>query len=226
MVAIVDDLIILGVAIAASVAASQISASAAEDSATDEAGRQRALAKRQQQMDYWINMASKHGPNAGDVGDLMRARQGRWAIEQGYQGALRAAERQADQTRLNGWLNAGSMLAGGIANAAMSPEGDRAPGLADALGGNDSLAERAGHYALNPNNYGALAAPGQRKPPPNIRPTDVPSPYVNTDGGFQLQESDYRLLGGAGPYAHSPYADDPYAVGPGFADPKRFQFRL
>lgn len=223
MVAIVDDLIILGVAIAASVAASQISAHSQEETATDEAGRQRALAKKQQAMDYWINRAAQAGGNTSG----MVARRNRWAIEQGYEGALRAASQQADQTRLNGWLNAGSMLAGGLANAGMSAASSgSSSGLSDALGGNDSLAERAGHMALNPNNYGLLAGQGQYKPAASIRPTDVPSPYVDPSGGFQLQEQDYRLLGGAGQYAHSPYADDPYATGPGFADPRRFRFSL
>lgn len=221
MVAIVDDLIILGIAIAASVAASQVSASAGESAATDEAGRQRELAKKQQQMDYWINMAAK-GPTGRQTAGLMRSRGDRYNIEQGYQGALRAAETQADQTRLNGWLNAGSMAAGGIANMGMSAASSGAQaggGLSNALGGNDSLAQRAGEMALNEGAYGLLQG---------SRLNDSPQPIRGADpaGGFQLQEQDYRLLGGAGPYAGGSYADDEYATGVGLADPRRFQFRL
>jgi hypothetical protein len=218
MVAIIDDLIILGVAIAASVAASQVSAHSQESAATDEAGRQREAAKKQQEMDFWINRAAQYG-NQGVAG--MKAQRDRGMIEQGYEGMLRAASQQADQTRLNGYLQAGSMLAGGIANTGMSAASGAAGGggLSNALGGNDSLAERAGSMALDEGAYGLLAGSRLNDAQPPIRGSD-PS------GGFKLQEQDYRLLGGAGDYAQSPYNDDPYATGVGFANPNRFRFSL
>ena len=215
MVAIIDDLIILGVAIAASVAASQVSAHSQEEEATDEAGRQRALAKKQQEMDFWINRAAQFGADTSGLEAQRRA----WGIEKGYEGAMRSAERQADQTRMNGWLNAGQMAAGGLANIGMSSARGAASGLSDALGGNDSLVERAGSMALNEGAYGLLNGSRLNDAPPPIRASD-PS------GGFQLQEQDYRLLGGAGPYASGPYKDDEYATGVGFANPNRFRFSL
>lgn len=219
MVAIIDDLIILGVAIAASVVASELSADSQEGAATDEAGRQRELAKKQADLDFWTERAAQYG-NKGVAG--MRSQNRAWGIEKGYEGAMRAASQQADQTRLNGWLNAGSMLAGGLANAGMSAAQGGAQaggGLAQSLGGNDGLAERAGQMALNEGAYGLLAGSRLNDKPPPIRQSDPA-------GGFQLQEQDYRLLGGAGPYAHSPYADDPYSTGAGFANPNRFRFNL
>jgi hypothetical protein len=216
MPAIVDDLIILGVAIAASIAASQVSAHTQEEAATDEAGRQRELQKKQQAMDFWIDRAAQYG-NKGVAG--MRAQRDHSLIEQGYQGALRAASQQADQTRLNGWLNAGSMLAGGLANTAIGAGSAGGSGLSDALGGNDALVERAGQMALNEGAYGLLAGSRLNNKSPPIRQSDPA-------GGFQLQEQDYRLLGGAGPYAHGPYRDDEYATGVGFANPNRFRFTL
>lgn len=217
MVAVIDDLIILGVVIAASVAASQIEASSSEDAATDEAGRQRAAAKKQQEMDFWINRAAQYG-NQGVAG--MKAQRDRGMIEQGYEGMLRAASQQADQTRMNGWINAGQMAAGGLANVGMSSASSGGGGgLSNALGGNDSLAERAGSMALDEGAYGLLAGSRLNDTPPPIRGSD-PS------GGFKLQEQDYRLLGGAGGYAQSPYNDDPYATGVGFANPNRFRFSL
>jgi hypothetical protein len=214
MVAVVDDLIILGIIAAATIASSQVSAHTQESNAQDEATRRKQFQERQAKMDFWRNRAAQFGADTS----FMEGHQRQMGIDAGYDGAMEAASRQADATRLNGYLQAGTTVASGLANSAMRPA---QTAVGRGLGGAAGMAQRAQSYDLNPGDYQLLSGAGEYSPS-NAAPITPTDP----NGGFQLQEQNYQLLGGAGPYAHGPYDDDPYAVGVGFVNPRQNRYRL
>lgn len=191
----VDDLIILGIVAAASIAASQISASESEGYAKDEATRQKQLQEKNFALDHYAQMAERGRQMQGLPSGLDGGRsawQQKMNIDAGYDSTMRQAERQADMTRMNGYIQAGSTLASGIARGAMTPSGGSnfvAGAGYDGTGAD--IGARAGTYDLNPQTSPLLASgtPVQTTP---IRAMD-PS------GGFQLQPQDYALLSGQDP---------------------------
>lgn len=215
MVAVVDDLIILGIIAAASVAASQVSASQSEDYANDEVSRRKAFDEKQARMQYFRNRAAQYG---GDT-SFMDAHMDKMARDAGYEGSMRAAEKQADMMRTQGWIGAGAQLAGGIANSAMRP--NQNAGLDAIRGQAREYAQRGAQYDLNAGNSQLLSDAGQYQgPAQEFRPTDP-------NDGFQLQPTDYQLLQGGGIYSQGPYGDDDYATQVGLTSPRsRFRFGL
>lgn len=189
----IDDLIIVGIIAAASIAASQISASEQESSGNEMLDKQKANALRQKQFDYNAqeSAAATHrlasNPYGGGREDPTSAVQpwiDKLQIQNGYDLGREQVANQADATRTQGYIQAGSTLAQGIAGQALRPATSTAPGagsLANTLASTGTgLAERAAAYDLSP---GVQTAP--------LQPAD-PS------GGFQLQQSDYDLLSGGG----------------------------
>lgn len=199
----VDDLIIVGIIAAASIAASQISASESEGNAKDILGTQKNNQMRNQQINYYrdkaakaaAGVASRHGGHGGtSSAEELQPWVDKQNIDTGYDAQMKAASKQADQIRLGGYMQAGTTLAGGLARAGMGSAA--AGGIEPGAGYGDTgmgLAERAGQYDLNPQSSQLLGATGQNMvSTPQIHTTD---PF----GGFQLQEDDYRLLGGQDP---------------------------
>ncbi len=202
----IDDLIIVGIIAAASIAASQISASENESASNDMtkqkeqwAMRQQAIGFHKQQQDQAAaSIASRHGGHGGvSESYALQPWADKLAIQNGADLERAAAARQADATRTNGYISAGSALAQGIAGQALKPGGYT--GSLDQTFADTGLgiAERAAGYDLS--------APGSGVRTPQIRASDVPNveTAVSQPGGFQLQPSDYDLLSGGGLYSQA-----------------------
>lgn len=200
-VALIDDLIVIGIIAAASIAASQISASEQESSGNEMLDRQRSNALRQKQFDYNAqeSAAATHrlasNPYGGGREDPTSAVQpwiDKLQIQNGYDLGRQQVANQADMTRTNGYIQAGSALAQGIAGQALRPAASSgvAPGAAY-NGTGAGIAERAGAYDLNPNTS-QLLANGPAVATRTLRPIDP-------NGGYQLQMDDYALLSGQNP---------------------------
>lgn len=190
-IALIDDLIIIGVIAAASIAASQVSASENESAANDMTKQREQWAMRQQQINWQKNeqdraaasIASRHGGHGGvSESYALQPWADKLAIQNGADLERQAAARQADATRTQGYIQAGSAVAQGIAGQALRPSTSVAPGAGSLSNTFDStgqgLVSRANAYDLSPGVQ-----------TPQLQPTD-PS------GGFQLQPHDYDLLGG------------------------------
>ena len=199
-IALIDDLIIVGIIAAASIAASQVSASEQEKTGNDMLDRQKANALRQKQFDY--NAQESHAatqrlaanPYGGGREDPTSAVQpwiDKLQIQNGYDLGRQQVANQADATRTQGYIQAGSALAQGIAGQALRPSsGSNFVAGASYDGTGADIAQRAGAYDL-----------GVRTP--QLHPSDVPSVGVDPKGGFQLQQSDYDLLSGGGLYSQA-----------------------
>lgn len=220
----IDDLIIVGIIAAASIAASQISASEQESAGNDMLDRQKANALRQKQFDYNAQesaaathrlASNPYGGGREDPTSVVQPWIDKLQIQNGYDLGRQQVENQADMTRTNGYIQAGSALAQGIAGQALRPSG----GSGSNFGGymtqaGAGLAERAAGYDLP--GTPSIGNPVQTAP---LRAAD-PS------GGFQLQEQDYATLAGAAPYSSGPFADDPYGTAIGYQNPNRYRFTL
>lgn len=197
----IDDLIIVGIIAAASIAASQVSASEQEKTGNDMLDRQKANALRQKQFDYNAqeSAAATHrlasNPYGGGREDPTSAVQpwiDKLQIQNGYDLGRQQVANQADMTRTNGYIQAGSALAQGIAGQALRPAAGSGFAAGASYDGTGSgIAERAGGYDLNPNTS-QLLANGPAVSTRALRPMD-PS------GGYQLQMDDYALLSGQNP---------------------------
>lgn len=220
----IDDLIIVGIIAAASIAASQITASEGEDFAKDEATRQKQLQYKNAQLNHWSEEAQRGaaaaGLNPAYATGGRDAQQQKMNIDYGYDSQMRAASKQADMTRTQGYISAGSAIAQGIAGGALKPATSAAAGgLGQAFGdtGQD-IAQRGANYDLNPQSS-QLLGNGPAVSTPQLSTSDP-------NGGFQLQQSDYQLLGGAQPYSQGPFADDPFATASPYQNPGRYRFTL
>jgi hypothetical protein len=100
-------------------------------------------------------------------------------------------------TRTNGYIQAGSTLAQGIAGQALRP----ATGAVAGAGGLSNTFDSTGIGITDRANAYDLGGPGVQTP--QLHPSDVPSVAVNPAGGFQLQQSDYDLLSGGGLYSQA-----------------------
>lgn len=202
----VDTLIILGIVAAATIAASHISASEQEGAANDMTKQREQWAMRQQQINWYKNeqdraaasIASRHGGRGGvSESYSLQPWADKLAIQNGADLERQAAARQADATRTQGYISAGSALAQGIAGQALRPSTQAIPGAGSLSNTFDStgtgLVDRANAYDLG--------GPGVQTP--QLHPSDVPSVGVNPAGGFQLQQSDYDLLSGGGLYSQA-----------------------
>lgn len=210
-VAIVDDLIIIGIIAAASIAASQISASEQEGAANDMTKQREQWAMRQQSINWHKQQqdraAAELSQSPGFRGYRSQSEElqpwaDKLAIQNGADLERQAASRQADATRTQGYISAGSALAQGIAGQALRPATSVAPGAGSLSNGFDAtgtgLVDRANAYDL-----GGVQTP-------QLRPADPM-------GGFQLQQSDYDLLSGGGGL---------YSQAGGYDPRKRYGFTL
>jgi hypothetical protein len=189
----IDDLIIVGIIAAASIAASQISASENESASNDMTARREKNAMQQQAINYHRNeqdqaargIASRHGGHGGvSQSAALQPWADKMVIRQGGDLEREAASRQADATRTQGYIQAGSTLAQGIAGQALRPATASVPGAGSLSNSFDAtgtgLVERANAYDLSPGVQTQQLAP------------------ADPMGGFQLQQSDYDLLNGGG----------------------------
>lgn len=189
----IDDLIIVGIIAAASIAASQISASENESASNDMTNQREQFAKKQQAISFQKNRqdraAAENASLPGMRGWRSRSEELQpWAdkmtIEHGGELERAAAARQADATRTQGYISAGSTLAQGIAGQALRPATGAVAGAGalsntfDATG--TGIVDRASAYDLSPGVQTQQLAP------------------ADPMGGFQLQQSDYDLLNGGG----------------------------
>lgn len=223
----IDDLIVLGIIAAVTVAASQVSASEQESAGNDLLNQQQnnqlrmnyIQQQRQDGAEAAADFASRHrgAVRYRSKGEELDPWVQKLAIQTNTDMGKQANARQADATRTQGWIQAGAGLAGGIAGQALSPA-STAAGSGGGVTSSPDFAERLGGYALKTGSSALLsnAAPVQTAP---LQPTD-PS------GGFQLQAGDYQLLGGAQPYSQGPFGDDPYATAPQYQNPNRYRFGL
>lgn len=202
----IDDLIIVGIIAAASIAASQISASENESTANDMTKQREQWAMRQQQINWHKQQqdraAAELSQSPGMRGfrsesEVLQPWADKLAIQNGADLERAAAAKQADATRTQGYISAGSALAQGIAGQALRPATSTVPGAGslsntfDATG--TGLVDRANAYDLG--------SPGVQTP--QIRTPDVPSYGVDPGNGFQLQATDYDLLSGGGLYSQA-----------------------
>lgn len=223
----IDDLIVLGIIAAVTVAASQATAAENESAGNDLLDQKQ---NNDLRMNYIQQQRSRGQAAAADLASRHRGvvaphskaeEMDPWAqklaIQTNYDMGKQANARQADATRTQGWIQAGAGLAGGIAGQALSPASSAA-GSGGGVTSSPDFAERLGGYALKTGSSALLsnAAPVQTAP---LQATD-PS------GGFQLQAGDYQLLGGAQPYSQGPFGDDPYATAPQYQNPNRYRFGL
>lgn len=200
-IALIDDLIIVGIIAAASIAASQTSAAEQESSGNRLLERQKANALRQKQFDYNAQesalatqrlASNPYGGGREDPASAVQPWVDKLQIQNGYDMGRRQVADQADMTRMNGYIQAGSTLAQGIAGQALRPAaGSNFTAGAAYDGTGMGIADRAGQYDLNPNTS-QLLANGPAVATQTIRAAD-PS------GGYQLQPEDYSLLGGQNP---------------------------
>lgn len=194
----VDTLIILGIVAAASIAASQISASENESTSNDMTKQRENFALRQQQINYQrqqqdqaaASIASRHGGHGGvSESTALQPWADKLAIQNGADLERQAAARQADATRTQGYISAGSTLAQGIAGQALRPATASVPGAGSLSNAFDAtgtgIVDRANAYDLSPGVQTQQLAP------------------ADPMGGFQLQQSDYDLLGGGGLYSQA-----------------------
>jgi hypothetical protein len=220
-IALVDDLIIFGIIAAASIAASQASAAESESSGNKLLDDQQKQQMKQTQLG-WLSQrghdamagvaARNHGAGGGaSFSDSMQPWIQKDAIDNHYEIGRQANARQADAIRTNGYIQAGSSLASGIAGQALRP----------AAGA--STFEAGAGYAGTGADIGARAASYDLNPSPVAT---TPLQTTDPSGGYQLQQSDYQLLGGAQPYSQSPFGDDPYATAPQYQNPNRYRFSL
>lgn len=189
----VDTLIILGIVAAASIAASQVSASENESASNDITKQKEQFAMRQQAINWQRNeqdqaaasIASRHGGHGGvSESRALQPWADKLAIQNGGDLERQAAARQADATRTQGYISAGSTLAQGIAGQALRPATAGVAGAGALANGFDAtgtgIVDRANAYDLNPGVQTQQLAP------------------ADPMGGFQLQQSDYDLLNGGG----------------------------
>jgi hypothetical protein len=226
----IDDLIIVGIIAAASIAASQVSASENESNSNKLLNDQQKQQMKQTELG-WLSQrghdamagvaARNHGAGGGaSMTDPMQPLIQKDAIDNHYELGRQANARQADATRTQGYIQAGSALASGIAGQALRP----ATGAStfEAGGGYEGtgagIADRAGGYDLN-QGASTLLSNAPAVATPQLHSTDP-------NGGYQLQPSDYQTLAGAQPYSQSPFGDDPYATAPQYQNPNRYRFTL
>lgn len=224
-IALIDDLIILGVIAAVTVAASQVSASENESTQNDLLDQQ----QNNQLRSNYIQQQSNRGRAAAS--DLASRHRGavpmhsateamdpwaqKLAIQNNVDLGRQANARQADATRTQGYIQAGSTIAQGIAGQALrSPSGSGFVAGAGYEGTGANIGDRAGGYDLS--------APSSSITPVQTAPLHMTDP----GGGYQLQASDYATLGGAAPYSDSPFADDPYGTAPQYNNPNRYRFGI
>ena len=217
----IDDLIVVGIIAAASIAASQISASENESNSNKLLNDQQKQQMKQTQLgwlsqrghDAMAGVAARNGGHGGGASmtDPNQPLIQKDAIDNHFELGRQANARQADATRTAGYIQAGSAVAQGIAGQALrAPSTGASGGIGETLGRTGlGIAERAAQYDLSPQPVST----------PQLQTTD-PS------GGYQLQASDYQLLGGAQPYSQSPFGDDPYATAPQYQNPNRYRFTL
>lgn len=224
----VDDLIILGVVVAASIAASQISAGEQEGAANDRLDAQQKNQMRQMAITNARNRGARAAAESGfrSKTEELEPWAQKLSIQNNFDFAKQDVARQADMQRTQGWINGGAQLATGIAGQALRPASSAAaPGAGSLSNTFDStgtgIADRAGGYDLTPPSAGVQT--------PQIHASDVPTASIaaSQPGGFQLQPDDYQLLQGGGVYSQGPYADDPYGTGIGIQSPRsRYGFSL
>lgn len=205
----IDDLIVVGIIAAASIAASQISASENESNANDLLDQKQKIDLQQNDIGYWRNrgqqaanrIAARHGGHGGlSQTEVNQPWAEKLAIQQNYDLQKQANARQADATRTQGYINAGSAVAQGIAGQALKAPSS---GSSYEFGGNyggtgmDAV-QRAGTYNLNPQTSGLLSG-GAPIATPQIQVSDVPNVNVDPTGGFQLNADHYALLSGQDP---------------------------
>lgn len=224
----IDDLIILGVIAAVSIAASQASAASQESTGNDLLDQQQST---QQRMNY-IQQQRQRGQSAaadiasrhhGNVAMHSKSEENdpwvqKLAMQNNYDIGKQQVARQADATRTQGYIQAGAGLAGGIAGQALRPAGAGASSFESGAGYEGTGADigaRAGGYDLSQPDYSQIS-PVQTAP---LHATDP-------GGGYQLQAGDYATLGGAGQYSDSPFADDPYGTAPQYQNPNRYRFGI
>jgi hypothetical protein len=189
----IDDLIIVGIIAAASIAASQVAASEQEGAANDMTKQREQWAMRQQQINWHKNQQDRAAAELSQTPGFRGYRSSseelqpwadKLAIQNGGDLERAAAARQADATRTNGYIQAGSTLAQGIAGQALRPATGAVAGAGSLSNGFDAtgtgIVDRANAYDLSPGVQTQQLAP------------------ADPMGGFQLQQSDYDLLNGGG----------------------------
>lgn len=228
-IAFVDDLIILGIVVAATIASSQAQAAAEKSNGNELLDAQQKQQMKQTELG-WLSQrghdamagvaARNHGHGGGSMTDSMQPLIQKDAIDNHYELGRQAINRQADLTREMGYIHAGTAVASGIAGAALSPASSAGSFTSGAgyEGTGADIGARAAGYDLNQGASTLLssAAPVATQA---LRSSDP-------QGGFQLQPSDYQTLAGAQPYSQSPFGDDPYATAPQFQNPNRYRFGL
>jgi hypothetical protein len=196
----VDTLIILGIVAAASIAASQISASENESASNKLTDQKQQFAMRQQAINFYKNQQdqaaartqARYGAGGVSASAALQPWADKLAIQNGADLERQAAARQADATRTQGYLSAGSTLAQGIAGQALRPSSGSTYSFGAGYDGSGlDTGARIGSYDLNPQSSQLLGSGA---------PVQTPQLHaLDPNGGFQLQPDDYALLSGQNP---------------------------